>query len=87
MKVGDKVKILRQDIFPLKNRKNKNGVIKKSLSASSWIEYTQSTNFNFCEKSIILSQFKSKKENEEFALETWKNTCERKDEVDNLEFV
>ena len=69
------------------NNYDKNGVIKKSLSASSWIEYTQSTNFNFCEKSIILSQFKSKKENEEFALETWKNTCERKDEVDNLEFV
>ena len=69
------------------NNYDKNGVIKKSLNASSWIEYAQSTNFNFCEKSIILGQFKSKKEYEKFALETWKNTCERKEEVDNLEFV
>ncbi len=27
MKVGDRVKILRKDIFPLRHRKNRNGVI------------------------------------------------------------
>mgnify|MGYP001590668082 CR=1 FL=1 len=70
------------------NNYDKNGVIKKSLNSSSWIEYTQETNVNFCEKSIIiLGQFKSKKEYEKFALETWKNTYERKEEIDNLEFA
>lgn len=69
------------------NNYDKNGVIKKSLNASSWIEYTQSTGVNICEKSIILDQFKSKKEYEKFALETWKNTCERKEETDDLEFT
>ncbi len=69
------------------NNYDKNGIIKKSLNTSSWVEYTQTTHFNFCEKSIILGQFKSKKEYEEFALEAWKNTCERKDEIDNLEFT
>ena len=37
MKVGDKVKILRQDIFPLKNRKNKNGVIKKIVGGYFYV--------------------------------------------------
>lgn len=69
------------------NNYDKNGVIKKSLNASSWIEYTQSTNFNFCEKSIILGQFKSKKEYEKFALDAWRNTYERKEQVDDLEFI
>src|SRR3989344_3323718 len=68
------------------NNYDKNGVIKKSLNMSSWIEYTQSSNINFCEKSMILGQFKSKKEYEKFALETWKTTCNRKEEVKNFEF-
>jgi len=68
------------------NNYDKNGIIRKSLNASSWIEYTQQTNINFCEKSIVLGQFESKKEYEKFALETWKNTCERKEEIDELEF-
>jgi REP element-mobilizing transposase RayT len=69
------------------NNYDKNGIIKKSLNSSSWLEYTQSTNTNFCEKSIILDQFKSKKEYEKIALETWKNTCEIKEDIDNLEFI
>jgi len=69
------------------NNYDKNGIIKKSLNASSWIEYTQSANFNFCEKSIILRQFKSKKEYEKFALDAWRNTYERKEQVDDLEFI
>lgn len=68
------------------NNYDKNGIIKKSLNTSSWIEYTQSTNINFCEKSIILGQFQSKKEYEKFALETWKDTCKKKEELKNLEF-
>lgn len=70
------------------NNYDKNGVIKKSLNSSSWIEYTQPTNnVDFCEKSIVLGQFESKKEYEKFALETWRNTCERKEEIENLEFI
>ena len=68
------------------NNYDQNGRIKKSLNKSSWIEYTQSTNINFCEKSIVLGQFQSKKEYEKFALETWRDTCRRKDEIENLEF-
>ena len=68
------------------NNYDKNGILKKSLNASSWIEYTQSTIFNICEKSIILGQFQSKKEYKSFALEAWKNTSERKEEIENLEF-
>ena len=69
------------------NNYDKKGIIKKSLNFSSWLEYTQSTNFNFCEKSIILGQFQSKKDYEKFALEAWEGTCERKEEVENLEFM
>ncbi|OGI65886.1 hypothetical protein A3A95_00695 [Candidatus Nomurabacteria bacterium RIFCSPLOWO2_01_FULL_39_18] len=69
------------------NNYDRNGILKKSLNSSSWVEYTQSTNSNFCEKSIVLGQFQSKKEYEKFALEAWENTCERKEEVDNFEFI
>lgn len=69
------------------NNYDRNGVIKKFLNSSSWIEYTQSLNSSFCEKSIILEQFKSKKEYKKFALDAWRNTCKRKDEVTNLEFI
>ncbi|MFZ1020025.1 MAG: transposase [Minisyncoccia bacterium] len=68
------------------NNYDKNGIIKKSLNSSSWIEYIGQTNINFCKKSIVLGQFESKKEYEKFALETWKETCQRKEEVGNLEF-
>ena len=69
------------------NNYDKKGTIKKSLNASSWLEYIQSNNVSFCEKSIVLGQFESKKEYEKFALESWENTCERKDEAENLEFI
>lgn len=69
------------------NNYDKNGIIKKSLNASSWIEYIQPNNRNFCEKSIILGQFQSKKEYEKFALDAWKDTCERKEQIEDLEFA
>ena len=61
------------------NNYDKNGIIKKSLNISSWIEYTQPNNINFCKKSIILGQFKSRKEYEKFDLEALTITYERKD--------
>lgn len=69
------------------NNYDKNGIIKKSLNASSWIEYIGPDNINFCERSIILDQFESIKEYKEFALEIWKKTCNIKEEVDSLEFT
>jgi REP element-mobilizing transposase RayT len=68
------------------NNHDRNGKIKNSINTSSWSEYTGKTDINFCEKSIILNQFKSKKEYAKFALEAWENTCSKKDEMDNLEF-
>ncbi|OGI94870.1 hypothetical protein A3A03_00975 [Candidatus Nomurabacteria bacterium RIFCSPLOWO2_01_FULL_40_18] len=69
------------------NNYDKNGIIKKSLNTSSWLEYIKLDNSNFCEKSIILGQFKSTKEYKELALEIWKKTCKIKEEVESLEFA
>ncbi len=68
------------------NNYDENGFIIKPLSISSWVEYIQPANTNFCNKLIILDQFKSKKEYEQFALQAWKNTCKKKEELNNLEF-
>lgn len=68
------------------NNRDENGKIKNKLSISSWEEYVENSNLNFCDKSIILKQFRSKKEYEEFALESWKDTCENKKESIDLEF-
>ena len=78
--------LLRVSAYVNLNNCGKNGVTKKSLNTSSWAEYTQVSNTNFCEKSIVLSQFKSKKEYKEFALEAWEDTCQRKEELKELEF-
>ena len=69
------------------NNYDKNGLVKKHLSLSSWTEYTQSTVVNLCDKSIILDQFKFRDDYKEFAFDAWKNTCTRKEELDDLEFV
>lgn len=68
------------------NNCNENGKIKNQLSASSWKDYTENIRDNFCEKSIILEQFKSCKEYEKFALDSWKNTLLHKEQIRNLEF-
>jgi len=68
------------------NNCNENGIIKNKLSEASWKEYTGLVNTNLCDKSIVLDQFDSPKEYEKFALEAWKNTSERKEEMKNLEF-
>jgi len=68
------------------NNCDENGKVKNQLSISSWEEYTKISNLNFCDKSIVLEQFHSKKEYEKFALESWKDTCENKAELENFEF-
>lgn len=68
------------------NNCDQNGKVKNQLSVSSWEEYVKTPNLNFCDKSIILGQFNSKKEYKEFALESWKDTCEGKIESENFEF-
>lgn len=68
------------------NNCDQNGKVKNQLSVSSWEEYVENSDLNFCDKSIILGQFNSKKEYKEFALESWKDTCEGKIESENFEF-
>ena len=68
------------------NNCDRNGKVTNPLSASSWEEYGELIKTNFCDKTIILEQFKSLKEYRAFALEAWKNTCDNKEEVGILEF-
>jgi len=68
------------------NNYDKNGKIKNKLSMSSWEEYTKISNTNFCDKSITLGQFQTIKEYQKFALESWNETCKRKEEIKDFEF-
>jgi putative transposase len=68
------------------NNYDKNGKIKNKLSMSSWEEYIKISNNSFCDKSIVLGQFKTIKEYEKFALESWEETCKRKEEIKDFEF-
>lgn len=68
------------------NNCDRNGVVKNKLSASSWEEYRLKLK-GFCDKSIILGQFKSPKECKKFAINSWKDTCKRKDELREMEFI
>jgi len=68
------------------NNCNQNGKVKNLLSKSSWKEYIDDQSSNFCDKSIILGQFESKKKYERFALDSWKETCTRKEEIQEFEF-
>lgn len=68
------------------NNYDKNGKIKNKLSMSSWEEYVGILNANFCDKSIILGQFQSIKEYQKFSLESWSETCRKKDEIKDFEF-
>lgn len=49
------------------------------LSRSSWGEYTGENNFNFCEKGIILEQFKSLEKYKEFARSSLGDIQKRKE--------
>lgn len=68
------------------NNYDKNGKDKNKLSMSSWEEYIGISNTNFCDKSIILGQFESINEYKKFTLESWKETCKRKEEIKDFEF-
>jgi REP element-mobilizing transposase RayT len=68
------------------NNCDQNGKIKHSLSKSSWKEYVDSSNLNLCDKTIILGQFKSKDDYKKFAINSWKETCMKKEEIKKFEF-
>lgn len=68
------------------NNCDENGNVKNKLSISSWEEYIELSNLNFCDKSIILEQFSSNKEYKKFALESWKDSCKNKKEFEDFEF-
>ncbi len=68
------------------NNCDENGKVKNKLSVSSLEEYVRHSDLNFCDKSIILEQFRSRKEYKEFALESWKDACKNKKELADLEF-
>jgi hypothetical protein len=56
------------------------------MSKSSWDEYTKKCKTDLCQrKNIILDQFKSKKEYEEFARGFLKGIIERKEDIKTLE--
>jgi len=62
------------------------GSASKSVdSRSSWREYIAEDGFGFCEKDIVLGQFKDKKEYKIFADGTLQDILERRYELDNLE--
>lgn len=58
-----------------------------TLSRTSWKEYLEKSVEEFCEKSIILEQFKSRKEYQAFAEESLKSIIERKLLIEELEDV
>lgn len=69
------------------NNRDELGSPTSKLSKSSLEEYVNSDNSeNICNTSIVLDQFKSKKEYKKYALETWKDTLKRKDDLKDLEF-
>lgn len=61
------------------NLNNRVHQLRGSASKSSWGEYIGENKENFCEKEIILSQFKNKKEYKEFAEEALEIIRENKD--------
>lgn len=67
------------------NNRGKNAMVKYKLSASSWEEFMGKQK-KFCNTSIILDQFRSVREYEKFALESWEDTCKHKGELKNMEF-
>src|SRR3989344_4606281 len=57
---------------------------KLKLSKSSWEEYVGEVREEFCAKSIILDQFKNKKEYRKFAEKTLKHIIDRKISLEEL---
>ncbi len=55
-----------------------------NLVASSWNEYVKGTDFEVCDKNIILSQFSNKKDYAKFAEKSLKSILERREKDSNL---
>lgn len=69
----------------LNNRVHK--INDKKLNISSWNEYTNESNNNFCKKDIIIKQFKNLEEYKNFAENSLEDILRRKDsekEIENL---
>lgn len=64
------------------NNRKENGDFISEFSKSSLEEYTQDNIKGLCEKEIILSNFKSKKDYFDFAKSSWKETLKRKEEIE-----
>lgn len=63
----------------LNNKVHKLGSEMSKLSKSSWGEYIGESLENFCEKSVILEQFKNTREYKEFTEDSLKDILERKE--------
>jgi len=64
------------------NNRNENGNLISEFSKSSLEEYTKDEVKGLCNKEIVLSNFKNKKDYLEFAQSSWKETLKRKEEVE-----
>ncbi len=53
-------------------------------SKSSWSEYVGNSMEHFCEKEIILEQFRSKKEYKKFAKDSLENILDRRSEINDI---
>ena len=58
---------------------------RRAFSMSSWNEYTTDFTDQICEKSVILEQFKNKKDYKKFAEETLRDIIKRKILVAEIE--
>ncbi len=54
-------------------------------SRSSWMEYTENTENNFCKKDIILNQFKNKEDYRKFAKKSLESILERRKRLKEVE--
>ena len=80
--IDDNNYLLQLSAYVNLNNKNENGDSISEFSQSSFEEYTNDKKIGFCEKEIILSNFKNKNKYFEFAIDSWKETLKRKEEVE-----
>lgn len=64
------------------NNRNENRDLISEFSKSSLEEYTKDEIKGLCNKEIILSNFRNKKDYLEFAESSWKETLKRKEEIE-----
>lgn len=68
------------------NNYDEYGIVKTELSKSSFEEYIDyNFKYKICDTSIVLSQFKSKKEYEKISRKTWQEISRKKDQLKEFE--